>query len=148
MKNLAITFLMFMALPVFGGQFAEQIAIARAMAGPAIITSVVEKPEIKWTTLQEAALAKKPTIVYIHSNGCPSCVAIENGPFKNIRVIRAMKRFVCVRLPFADAGDWKVRSVPTFVLVSSDWKKQQTRQGPTKTTDLLNLLNDFEKLKR
>ena len=106
---------------------------------------VDELESINWIPLTVARQNNKPTWVHFVSQDCPPCVALERGPFNDPQIIKTSRGFNCVQIqvPSDNSIIWGVRSTPTDVWVTSDWKIIGRVNPPD--SDFLRYFKDWER---
>ncbi|MEM9825134.1 MAG: thioredoxin family protein [Planctomycetota bacterium] len=107
--------------------------------------------DIPWqSNLREAHAAaqkqNKPLLLHFYSDSCPPCRVLEEGAFKDAKVQSSIAGgFVAVKINVAEQQDlaemFKVRKIPTDVIVTTDGQPLSHRVSPLDVSDYVAMLD-------
>lgn len=99
---------------------------------------IAPKPAIAWQANFESAQLRaqqtgKPILVYFHADWCGPCHAMENKVFPEVKVIRASRAWVPVKIDLEAepelAARFEIENPPTIIFLQPDGTVFQTSVG-------------------
>lgn len=132
---------------IVAGFFAGALAVAAFVANNASASrhtateAAVEseaRTSIKWFNSLEPALARaketgKPVMIDFYATWCLPCKMLDGSTYRHRDIVNESEHWVMVRIDVDEnqelAARYRVESVPTIVLLSSDGKEKERKVG-------------------
>lgn len=112
---------------------------ARAKAAPGIVWQPT------WKQAQEVSRrTKKPVMLYFHASWCAPCHVLEERTLANARVVRASRRWVCVRADLdretALAARFRVSRPPLLLFLNARGQVSRSLAGYVEAPTVIKAL--------
>lgn len=133
--------------------FAINVASATRHKAPDAPVESDAGTSIKWFNSVQPALAKaketgKPIMIDFYATWCVPCKMLDASTYRNANVVTESENWVMVRIDLDQnqelAAQYRVDSVPTIVLLSSDGKEKQRKTGFVDASSMKDLMASFQ----
>jgi thiol:disulfide interchange protein DsbD len=132
--------------------FVANIASATRHTATAVAVGSEAQTSIKWFNSVEPALARaketgKPVMIDFYATWCVPCKMLDTSTYRNRDVVNESEHWIMVRIDVDEnqelATRYRVQSVPTIVLLSSDGKEKERKVGFVEAVSMEGAMTAF-----